>query len=154
MTAMLAMLLRLRGRPDHSSAHAARESRLEAIRDAVDEFSYAIAMLIAGHDPPPGAANDELMARMRSAVRPFLERGDVMRPDFGAFGDLRVEGDLLAAAEPVLAILEFEDCCVRETPAGRLVPSRRRHLRLTMRLTIDPASVVDCVVSETGTIGA
>ena len=71
-----------------------------------------------------------------------------MRPDFGPFGDLRVEGDLLRTSDPVLAALEFDDRCVRQTARGRLIPAKRRRLRLVMRVTLDPARVIDCEVSE------
>jgi hypothetical protein len=128
--------------------HAIREQRLEAIRDAVEQFSFTLALLIAGHDAPGNSASDDVIAKLQIEIRPFLAGGEAMRPDFGAFGDLRVEGDLLDPSQPVLATLEFDDHCVRETTQGRLVPSRRRRMRMTMRVAIDPVHIIDCAVSE------
>lgn len=128
--------------------HAVREQRLEQVRDAVDDFVYRLGLLIAGHDAPEATTGNEVGARLREVVRPFLDRGDLMRPDFGAFGDLRVEGELLQTSTPVLTTLEFDDRCVRQTARGRLIPARRRRVRLVMHVTLDPARVVDCAVSE------
>jgi hypothetical protein len=130
------------------SDHALREQRLEQVRDAVDEFAYNLGLLIAGHDPSRECADTAVESQLHRALGPFLAGGDVMRPDFGPFGDLRVEGDLLQAREPVLATLEFDDRCVRQTPRGWLIPSKRRRLRLVMRVALDPARVIDCAVSE------
>jgi len=148
VTPALSALLRGGLRQDRGADHAQREQCLEAIRDCVERFAYALSMMIAGHDAPAGAIDPLLLARMQGALRPFLARGDVMRPDFGAFGDLRVEGALLDAGEPVLAVLEFDDRCVREAADGSLVPARLRRLRLTMRVELDPVTVIDCVVAE------
>jgi hypothetical protein len=133
---------------DRASAHARREQRLEQVRDAVDEFTYGLGLLIAGHERPDGSPGDEIAARIHGALWPFLARGDVMRPDFGAFGDLRIEGDLLQTSEPLLATLEFDDRCVRQTARGRLIPAPRRRMRLAMRVAADPPRVIDCAVSE------
>jgi hypothetical protein len=140
--------LRLGRGTERASEHALREHRLEGIRDAVDDFVYALGLLMAGQDPPGEVADDSLLARLRDQLGPFLVRGDVMRPDFGAFGDLRVEGDLLQGADSILATLEFDDHCLRQTVAGRLTPARRRRLRLAMHVAIDPARIIDCAVSE------
>ena len=154
MTPGLTALLRGGSRSDRAAEHLRREECLEEIRDCVEQFSYALSMMIAGHDAPAGAMDRELLSRMQRALQPFLARGDVMRPDFGAFGDLRVEGALLQTDEPVLAVLEFDDRCVREAADGTLVPARVRRLRLTMHLELDPVSVVDCVVAEVTPRGA
>jgi hypothetical protein len=132
---------------DRAGEHALREARLENVRDAVEQFTYALGLLIAGHDPPPDMADHDLATRLHRELRPFLERGDVMRPDFGAFGDLRIEGDLLNALNPLRATLEFEDRCVRQTARGRLIPPRHRRVRLTMYVCLDPVRVTECVVS-------
>jgi hypothetical protein len=125
-----------------------REERLEHIRDAVEQFTYTLSLLISGHDVPVGAAEHDLAARLQRELHPFLSRGDVMRPDFGAFGDLRIEGDLLQQADPVLATLEFDDRCVRQTAGGRLVTARPRRLQIRMHVAVDPPVVIDCAVSE------
>jgi hypothetical protein len=136
------------------SDHALRERRLESIRDAVEEFAYGLAQLIAGHEVSAAIADSALAHQVRGALEPFLSRGDVMRPDFGAFGDLRVEGDLLQRATPVLATLDFDDRCVRQTSVGRLLPARRRRLRLVMHVAVEPLSVIDCSFSEVVPRGA
>ena len=71
-----------------------------------------------------------------------------MRPDFGAFGDLRIEGELLRPSEPVLATLEFDDRCTRETAQGQVIPTRRRRLRITMHVAVDPVRIIDCAVAR------
>jgi hypothetical protein len=109
---------------------------------------------MAGQDVPPDIADHDLVAMLRLELTPFLERGDVMRPDFGAFGDLRVEGSLLQVADPVRATLEFDDHCVRQTARGMLIPSRRRRVRIAMHVMIEPIRVVDCTVSEVVERGA
>lgn len=131
-----------------ASEHALRERRLEEIRDAVEQFSYTLALLIAGQDVPGDTGSDDVIAKLQTELRPFLSGGDAMRPDFGAFGDLRVEGELLESFQPVLATLEFEDHCVRETAPGRLVPSRRRRMRITMQVAVEPVRIIGCAVSE------
>jgi hypothetical protein len=138
------------GEPSTSRAadHAIRERRLEEIRDVVEQFSFALALLIAGHDAPGNTAGDDVIAKLHMELQPFLSGGDAMRPDFGAFGDLRVEGELLDPSQPVIAMLEFDDHCVRETARGRLVPSRRRRMRITMRVAVEPMHIIDCAVSE------
>jgi hypothetical protein len=148
MIGRLAALRRGARVADRVSDHALREQRLEQVRDAVDDFAYRLGLLIAGHEPSYDAAADDVEARLHGALRSFLARGDVMRPDFGPFGDLRVEGDLLRTSDLVLATLEFDDRCVRQTARGRLIPAKRRRVRLVMRVTLDPARVIDCEVSE------
>lgn len=133
---------------DRVSDHAMREQRLEQVRDAVDDFAYRLGLLIAGHDPPDESTGDDVEIRLHHVLRPFFAHGDVMRPDFGPFGDLRVEGDLLQTSDPVLTTLEFDDRCVRQTAGGRLIPAQRRRVRLVMRVTLDPVRVVDCAVSD------
>jgi hypothetical protein len=145
----LLVTLRRRGSSAHrTSEHMLREERLERIRDAVEQFTYTLGLLISGHDPPSDTADHDLAGRLQRELQPFLSLGDVMRPDFGPFGDLRIEGDLLQLIDPALATLEFDDRCVRQTAGGRLVPARRRRLRLTMHVAIDPPRVIDCAVSE------
>lgn len=141
--------MRRRGVPeDRQSAHALREQRLDSIRDTVDQFTYALGLLIAGHDAPDESAYQDLTTRLRRELRPFLDTGNAMRPDFGMFGDLRIEGELLQALQPVVATLDFDDRCAWETAQGRVVPPRGRRLRMTMHIEIDPVRIVDCAISE------
>ncbi|MFZ0180717.1 MAG: hypothetical protein WAL84_12730 [Candidatus Dormiibacterota bacterium] len=147
MSRWIGVVMRRGTSPDRLSEHAVREQRLDHIRDAVERFTYTLGLLIAGHDPEDSA--DESMAgQLQRELRPFLDAGDAMRPDFGAFGDLRIEGELLQVSMPVLATLEFDERCARETVHGRVIPSRGRRLRLTMHITVEPARIIDCAVSE------
>jgi hypothetical protein len=148
VTGRLVGLRRFARAAERANDHALREERLEHISDAVEQFTFTLGLLISGHDVPADASDHALAARLQRELQPFLALGDVMRPDFGAFGELRVEGDLLQSIEPVMATLEFDDRCVRQTAAGRLVPARRRRMRLTMRVAISPPRVIDCLVSE------
>lgn len=141
----------LRGSPgtvDPLSDHAVREQRLDSIRDTVEQFTYDLGLLIAGHEAASKSTALGLSTQLQRELRPFLDAGDAMRPDFGAFGDLQVEGELLETSRPVLATLEFDDRCARETVDGRIVPARGRRLQLTLRLALDPVHVIDCAVSE------
>ncbi len=133
---------------DRQSDHALREQRLDGIRDAVDQFTYALGLMIAGHDAPHEDAFHDLTTRLQPVIRPFLDAGNAMRPDFGMFGELRIEGELLQAVQPVVATLDFDDRCARETSQGRVVPHRGRRLRITMHIEIDPVRMIDCAISE------
>jgi hypothetical protein len=139
-----------RGSVDRVSDHALREQRLDAVRNAVEQFTYDLGLLIAGHDASVESPTPELAQQLQRVIRPFLDAGDSMRPDFGAFGDLRVEGALLEVSHPVLATLEFDDRCARETASGRVVATRGRRLRVTMHVALDPVRVIDCAVSDAG----
>ena len=145
------MNLRLRERALRTRVVSAgddiRERRLEELRDTVEQFTFSLGLLLAGHDPEFGAtATPELRARLEAAVEPFLASGDAMRPDFGAYGELHVEGDLLLHDQPVTALLEFDDRSMRETADGRLLPAPRRRIRLELRLSIQPCRIEDCAI--------
>lgn len=130
-----------------NAADGVREQRLEEIRDTVEQFAYSLGLLLAGHDPSFDAiAEPELGDRLAAAVEPFLASGDAMRTDFGDYGELHVDGDLLARDRPVSAVLEFDDRSVRETADGRLLPAPRRRIRLVMHLSAPPYRIQDCSV--------
>lgn len=148
MKRWFATLARGSGAPDPISEHAIRERRLDGIRDAVEQFAFGLGLLIAGHDAPTETSDHDLTTQLQQQLRPFLDAGDAMRPDFGAFGDLRIEGELLQLERPVLATLDFDDRCARETAHGRVVPARGRRMRMTMHVAIEPARVLDCAMSE------
>jgi hypothetical protein len=147
VTRWISALARVGKAPSRAAQHAIREKRLDDIRDAVEQFTYDLGLLIAGHELEDGSPDHTLMTQLQRELRPFLDAGDAMRPDFGAFGDLRIEGELLEPTRPVLATLEFDDRCARET-AGGLVPARGRRMRVTLHLDIDPVRIVDCALSE------
>ena len=150
MSGWVAAVRRRGALEDRLSDHAMREQRLDRIRDSVEHFTYALALLIAGHDAPEESTYHDLTTRLRRELGPFLDAGEAMRPDFGMFGDLRIEGELLQTAQPVLATLDFDDRCTRETAQGRLLPSRGRRLRISMHIAIDPVRILDCAISEVG----
>jgi hypothetical protein len=126
-----------------------REARLDEIRDTVERFTFGLAMLLAGQDEDlADCTSADLSHRLRAAVEPFLATGDALKPDFGAYGQLRVEGDL-CATEPVSALFEFEDRSRRESFDGRRQAAPRRRIRLDMRLTLEPCRVSDCTVHVT-----
>jgi hypothetical protein len=66
----------------------------------------------------------------------------VVRPDFGAYGELRLDGDLLDDTALITAKLEFDDKSVQETNDGQLMPSPRRRVQLCMLLRLTPPKVV------------
>lgn len=120
-----------------------RERRLHVVRAVIERFACGLARLIAGHEPEFGDCITPAVAtQLCASVRPFLDSGDAMRPDFGDYGELRVEGDLLAAGGQIHAILEFDDRSVRQTFTGRLSHRERRRIRLTLNLTLQPCEIV------------
>ncbi len=148
MSRWLSAVTRGPGSSDRTAQHAVREQRLDGIRDAVEQFTFDLGLLIAGHELQDASRDDAVMVALERELQPFLDAGDTMRPDFGAFGDLRIEGELLDATEPVLATLEFDDRCARETAHGHVIPSRGRRLRIALHISVDPVHVIDCTISE------
>lgn len=125
-----------------------REQRLGRVIAVADRFVHDLALLSAGH-----SANLEsylapaVSQAIRGRLRPFLESGDLLRPDFGVHGELRVEGELLRVDRPVDATLEFTDRSLRETAQGGLVPVARRRVRIRMRVSLHPERI--CAVELT-----
>jgi hypothetical protein len=136
------------GTSHRTTQHAVREERLDLVRDAVEQFTFDLGLLIAGHEVREDSRDRALLLQLEREIQPFLHAGDAMRPDFGAFGDLRIEGELLESTGTVLATLEFDDRCARETVQGRVVPARGRRLRMMLHVAIDPVHVVDCAIAE------
>jgi hypothetical protein len=125
-----------------------REQRLERIKDAVEQFTFGLGLIMAGQLPDfSGVVAADLCKRVHSALAPFRDGGELMRPDFGAYAELRVDGDLLDIEQNVKAVLEFEDRSMRETHDGRLLPVPRRRVRITMSIRLEPCVVEDCTVA-------
>jgi hypothetical protein len=125
-----------------------REQRLERIKDAVEQFTFGLGLIMAGQPPDfSGVVAPGLCERVHSALAPFRDSGELMRPDFGAYAELRVDGDLLDIEHNVKAVLEFEDRSMCETHDGRLLPVPRRRVRITMSLRLEPCVVEDCTVA-------
>ncbi len=115
-----------------------REQRLDQIRQLAERFTYDLALLIAGHPVElESYVTAQAAARLRGSLEPFLASGDAMRPNFGEYGELRVEGNLLAFDRPIHAHIEFDDQSVRETAEGEFVSTGKRRMLLT--LIIDPS---------------
>lgn len=125
-----------------------REQRLERIKDAVEQFTFGLGLIMAGQLPDfSGVVAADLCERVLSALAPFHDSGELMRPDFGAYAELRIDGDLLDIEQNVKAVLEFEDRSMRETHDGRLLPVPRRRVRITMSIRLEPCVVEDCTVA-------
>jgi hypothetical protein len=120
-----------------------RDERLASIRNLVDGFTLQLALLVAGREAElESFADTHVALQIRSRVAPFIESGAVVRPDFGAYGELRLDGDLLDDTALITAKLEFDDKSVQETNDGRLLPSPRRRVQLCMQLRLTPPKVV------------
>lgn len=119
------------------SADELRDRRLESVTRLAERLVYDLGLLMAGHAAPLEEYVATAVAdRLRASLAPFLATGDAMRPNFGEYGELRIQGDLLAAARALSVDVEFNDQSVRETRDGELVPAERRRIRLT--LSLDP----------------
>jgi hypothetical protein len=133
----------VRRRASQQAVDRARDERLGSIRQLLDGFTFQLALLIAGHEADlESFADTHIALQLRSRVAPFVESRAVVRPDFGAYGELRLDGDLLDDAALIAARLEFDDKSVQETSDGRLVPSPRRRVQLCMQLALTPPKVV------------
>ncbi len=131
---------------DRPSADDLREQRLEDVRTVAERFIFDLGRLIAGHETDfHEYVVPSLAATLVSSVEPFLETGDAMRPNFGDYGEMRVEGNLLDPRVPISAQIEFTDQSVRESAGGDLIPTPRRRMVLTM--TIDPQEGMITAVS-------
>jgi hypothetical protein len=132
-------LFRKTGGFDDPTPDEIREKKLDAVKQIAERFTYDLGLLIAGHPVEleqyvdPGVAG-----RMRASVEPFLASGDAMRPNFGDYGELRIEGYLLSGEHPIHAYVEFDDQSIRETSNGDLIPAGRR--RMLLSLVIDPSA--------------
>ena len=129
------------------NADEARERRLAECRSTVEDFVFGLGRLMAGHEPHlEHCASQDLVLRLRAALEPFLRSGDALRPDFGSHGELRVDGDLLDAAVPLRAWVEFEDRSMRQS-GERLLPVPRRRIRVQLVLSVQPCRVTDISVA-------
>lgn len=112
-----------------------REERLESVTALTDRLLFDLARLIAGHAVDlDGYVSRRLTAEIRESMRPLLEAGSVIRPDFGPYAELRVEGDLLNADAPVDISVQFEDRSTRENADGTLQASPRRRIHIQFRI--------------------
>jgi len=138
------MLVRKRPVAHSPTSDELREQRLSQVKQLAERFVYDLGLLMAGH---PAALEEYLVdaaaGRLRASLEPFLAAGDVMRPNFGEYGELRIEGDLLAMGRVVTAEVEFNDQSVREKRDGELLATRRRRIRLTLSIEPDLRRIAD-----------
>lgn len=128
----------LRGRRTGPDDDARRSRRVAAVLRLVERFVYDLGLLIAGHvvdlDPyVEGCA----ASRLRAALEPSRTALGVVRPDFGEYAQVRIEGDLLDLTAAVEAVAEFDDRSTRTDGRGTTVARSRRRVRV--RLVLDPA---------------
>ena len=132
-----------------ASNHEERELRLDSLRRLVDAFVHDLALLLAGHTTRfEHTATPEVADRLRFAVAPFLENGEVLRIDFGTFAELRIDGNLDDASS-VRALLEFDDRCLRQRAHGRALGSAKRRVRLILNIDQSAHLIDDCSVAIT-----
>lgn len=113
-----------------------RERRLEEIRNVAERFLFDLGLLICGYDVDfHEYVVPQVSDILIGSVEPFLQTGHAMLPNFGEFGEMRVEGVLMDASVPITVWIEFEDHSMRETATGERLPGVRRRMILT--LTID-----------------
>lgn len=128
--------------------HQLRERRLEAVKETVDEFLYALAMGVAGHRPQfDDIASAELGKRLRRAFAEQHLHGGAIHPDFGAYADLRVEADLLHPQAGARAVVGFEDLSLFRSADGRFVAGPRRRVTLELVMSLEPCLVEECSFS-------
>lgn len=134
-------------RRPHEEADEIRERRLGECRTTVEEFLFGLGRLMAGHESHlEHCATRSLEYRIRAALEPFLGSGGALRPDFGAHGELRVDGDLLDAGTPLHAWVEFDDRSLLQS-GDRLLPVPRRRIRVQMVVSVQPCRVTDISVA-------
>ncbi len=111
---------------------------LERLSALVDRLLYDLALIMSGRRAELEAYVDrEIADRIRTTLQLFLDSGDVVRPDFGPYAEVRIEGDLLRGADPVSVWVDFENRSTREDPDGRLRALPRHRVRV--RFQVVPA---------------
>jgi hypothetical protein len=134
-------------RPPEMSPDELREKKVDQIKALAERFIYDLGLFIAGHDVNFGEyLSAPVVDRFNQSVAPFRASGDIMRPNFGDFGDMRIQGNLLDSHMPVLAHIEFDDQSVRETKEGDVIPQPKRHMLLNLVIEPDLAHIRDAVL--------
>ena len=124
------------------------EVRLAQVHSLVEAFTYSLALIIAGCEADIESITDgQLASRLRASLAPYVKTGRKLRPDFGAYGDLKIEGDLLRVDQPVAASVEFVDRTHDIAHPMNSVATTGRRIRLTLMVELQPPRIVDCIVS-------
>lgn len=134
--------LRLRGA---AAADEERAARIDLVMQLVGRLVYDLGLLISGSSVALDAYVDRLaVERLNDAVAPALAADDgAIRPDFGEFAQVTIDGDILDATAAVRATVEFDDRSVRVNAAGAVVSRLRRRVRLMLLLEPALTSVND-----------
>lgn len=142
--------MRLRPQPSNKSRGGeteVRDRRLRDISNVVESFTYSLALAVAGQEPDfESTVSRELAQRLRAALRSHLASAERIRPDFGNFARVRIEGDLLDTSRSVRVDVEFDDQSMRELPDGRLRPVAARTVQLGLSVDLEPCQIRQCAV--------
>jgi hypothetical protein len=87
------------------------------------------------------------LADRLAAATEIASRQCRLHPDFGAYGELRIEGDLCSTDHPVRATLHFEDHSMYESATGHLRPMPRRRVCVDMCIRLDPCVLETCSIT-------
>jgi hypothetical protein len=126
------------GRRARAEDDARRSRRVAEVLHLVERFVYDLGLLIAGRAVDLDTYVEVSAAtRLRIALEPARTAVAVVRPDFGDYAQVRIEGNLLDLSASVRAVVEFDDHSTRTDGRGGTVARSRRRVRLG--LVIDPA---------------
>jgi hypothetical protein len=121
-----------------------REQRTASVLQVVERFVYDLGLLISGHDTDLDSYVDTATARrLRDSLLPVVGTELAVRPDFGEYAQVRIEGDLLDATSTVRTVVEFDDRSNRVDQQGRPVSRIRRRVRLLLILDPSTTRIVD-----------
>jgi hypothetical protein len=139
VTALRALLPRRAG-PD---LDAERRQRVTKVLALAEQFVYDLGLVIAGEQVDlSDYLEREPADRLRDAVRPALDAGAVISPDFGEYAQVRIQGDLLDRSIPLWAIVEFDDRSTRLDGISARAHGRRR-VQVQLLLDSDIGRVLD-----------
>jgi hypothetical protein len=131
------------GRRTRLDLDAERQQRVTRVLALAERFVYDLGLVIAGEQVDlseyvePGSAD-----RLHDAVRPALEAGAVVSPDFGEYAQVRIHGDVLDSSIPAWTTVEFDDRSTRLDGVSSSAHGRRR-VRVQLLLDADISRVQD-----------
>lgn len=120
-----------------------RERRVGLVMVLAERFLHDLGIMLAGEvDGFDEYVSADTVRAVRGAVQPFLAGDAVLRPDFGEYAHLTIEGNLADTVAPVVAHVDFENRSQALRPDGTIIATPRRPLRLTLVLAADLRTVV------------
>lgn len=128
-------------------------SAREEIKVLVAQFTYDLALLIAGHEVDFGLNVDSRLGeRLRAAAEPMLAAGAAMAPNFGEYARLSIRGNLRGQTGPVTAVVTFHQRSALERADRIIDVPRARRMRLELKLVREPWRITDyrLLYDETG----